>query len=488
MTHLYLTAYVGSGTDTDPFRPPTDQSWSAIDLRPDASKKEGYCLLRIPERENIGFYLGTLEDIPSSTEVETRLGLPKDSLNGKSVRQSIADILVLWGDEPGRWKSLNPDGHRLRIYLGELIYDVPVPAGGATIADDFVRADSTSLGASSEGWSWLEIPGDGWYIESNMAVRRQEGSTDPSARAEINLGTADHYAELNVNTLTGTSNLTNQAVAGIRFNPAAHTHYACMLSLENPGTGEFHDQIRKVVDGTATMLADTIWTGTLPWSGTVRGECEGSTIRMLRDGVERQSITDTSITGHVRTGLGRTYANPSNPAGSTKINSFTAADITATTTGEAIGAGTGVGEAGASAVSYSEAEGLGTGVGSSTGVATSDAISVGAGEGAGYCDANTTADGLAVGTGTGVGTVSVPVEIAYESSAVIQLVAEIPSEIIIIDGSLEDTTVTLAGDAALYAMVSGSVVSRDGLQAEARKSDMLTASVNRSSTIEAELL
>lgn len=279
------------------------------------------------------------------------------------------------------------------------------------IFDDFERADSAALGTASGGWSWTEIPGDGWYIEAGKAVRRQEGSTDPSARAETDLGSADHFAEIDVATLTGDSSFTNQVAVAVRFDPAAHTHYAAVVSLENPSTGAALDRIIKVVGGTATVLVESAWTAAPPWSGKIRCEVEGSTIRMYRDGVLRHEITDTSITGHMRTGLGRTFANTSNPAGSIKIESFLAGLITPEeTVTELTTADTGTGAETSTVSASTPVAAADTGVGTETASVTKTASLLTADAGSGVDSTQLESEQSFAASDTGAGADSTSVD------------------------------------------------------------------------------
>ena len=155
----------------------------------------------------------------------------------------------------------------------------------ATITDDFNRADNDALGTSSEGWSWTEVTGD---IDIVSQVATGQVSANSSARAEIDLDSADHYAELAISDFGA-----NGVGPCCRFDPSAETFY---VAYED-GTSL---RLFKVIAGT---FGSALGTAASAGASTVRIEANGTTIRVLDDGVEVINVTDGDITGHTRTGI-----------------------------------------------------------------------------------------------------------------------------------------------------------------------------------------
>ena len=125
----YLAPFVGTGTDDAPFRPPTAQPFTLLDLRADVTQRAGWCLLAVPVAEAIP---GAVEisdaldrNIPGGirTALRQRLGI---DVSARTVRELVFELLIEKPDllgippiRPGR------DG-RKRIYLGgEVVVEEP---------------------------------------------------------------------------------------------------------------------------------------------------------------------------------------------------------------------------------------------------------------------------------------------------------------------------------------------------------------------------
>ena len=324
---LYLAPYVGVGTEPEPFRPwgVDAVQWWAIDLRPDPTVADGWALLRVDEPladTSELHLLGELDEVPrfqDSRQVERNLGLEQDVLRDLSWRQIIADLLIVHGEdiEPkGRWKRLVPDlANRLRIHLGELIFDMPVPEGGATVTDDFNRADASTLGAD-----WVEVGGD-WEILNNRARQsnRDGGvvSQGSYARHVTALDGDDQYAEV-LSVSTNFSGTVQGPAA--RMSDVDETYY---VAYHRRNDDSIDDLLSKVVNGTRTTLANA----TSPSAeATVRLVCDGNSIEMLLDGAAHLSATDTAILGPRFVGM---VGHPGGSDGQSTFDDFEAADLAA---------------------------------------------------------------------------------------------------------------------------------------------------------------
>lgn len=177
-----------------------------------------------------------------------------------------------------------------RFVPADLRNDIAGPKPRTTAySDNFNRANADPLGSSSEGWSWTEVSGD-IDIASNMAV----AANTSRARAEADLSSADHECQVTFQFNDGGS-----VAAGpmVRYASAADTAYF------GRGRDTANQSIlAKYVTGTLTDL-DTVST-TIDFPVVLKTYISVSALKFYVGGVERNSITDTAISGGTRCGLG----------------------------------------------------------------------------------------------------------------------------------------------------------------------------------------
>lgn len=175
------------------------------------------------------------------------------------------------------------------------------------ITDNFNRPNNTDLNASDAGktldgaaatWQWTEV--DGQFAISGNEVRANlspaAASFPASARAERDLSSDDQRAEIDNISFSITGAMTGVAT---RFSPASKTYYAFWAR----DSTSFGHNIDKIVSGVHTNLkSDSIAESA---GFNIRGESEDSTLTLFIDDVQYSdfSITDTSITGNLRTGI-----------------------------------------------------------------------------------------------------------------------------------------------------------------------------------------
>jgi hypothetical protein len=182
-----------------------------------------------------------------------------------------------------------------------------------TITETFNTADGTTLGPLL---TWSEVSGN-WTVASNAAVIPIGGVVFGSARAQSDLSSADHYAKVTVVSSDNSSGLFTQVGPSARFNSSAGTYYAAVLYRFGNSLN-----LQKIVNNVQTGLSGPTITVSLPELYEIR--CNGSTQKTYQAGVERSSITDTSITGNLRSGIcGYTTA------GSATMDDFEASDLAA---------------------------------------------------------------------------------------------------------------------------------------------------------------
>lgn len=189
-----------------------------------------------------------------------------------------------------------------------------------TITESFNTSDSDTLGPDL---TWTEVEGD-IDIVSNKA---SASGNDDSARAETDLSSDDHYAQAEL-----TAGADSRGCGVIcRYSSSAATFY--IGGARRNAFDRF--QLWKNVSGTNSEIgennADTAWDGT---ASTFYLEVDGSDLELKQDGASRITLTDTSITGNLRCGIGNRLGVS---AGNTVTwDVFEAADLAA---GAAVGPG-----------------------------------------------------------------------------------------------------------------------------------------------------
>lgn len=179
------------------------------------------------------------------------------------------------------------------------------------ITDSFNRANNLVLGSSSEGWSWTEQTGT-WEVFSNKAAG-SSGSLN-TARAEQDLNTADQYSQGGCTDPGGTPQLLGPCV---RFHAVDTTFY--LGAHRNSATDPTY-RLLKAVNAVYTALGSVA--DTAPGTGEITDKMSsnGSTQEFTSGGTVRITLTDTSITGNLRTGMFCQLANHT-------IDNFEASDL-----------------------------------------------------------------------------------------------------------------------------------------------------------------
>ena len=226
------------------------------------------------------------------------------------------------GREDGtRWRPLRPSRvtRRFEIWLGGLLWTMPVLAGGAMITESFDTADSDTLGPDLP---WTEVRGD-WDVVSNQVqcIAGDAGNFEAFARADSNLASDDHYVQAvlrDTSLASGTAGVTCRKDA-----TATYTFY--LVQCDGTADPDSWTTYRSVTDtytqvggGTSINMAQ---------NDVIRLEADGSSITRKRNGSVQETATDTNITGNLRCGLRSYVAAPWTQQ--VVMNSFEAADLAA---------------------------------------------------------------------------------------------------------------------------------------------------------------
>jgi hypothetical protein len=159
------------------------------------------------------------------------------------------------------------------------------------ITESFNKSDGAGLGPDL---SWTDFHGAGWSTTGGQAYVPQGPEAPFIARANQDLGSADHYAEA---PLAVNPNGDGQAGVAVRCSSSAITCYFGLVS----GNGTTPNMIGKMVEGVVTILtSENDPTGA---GGVVRLEIVGSQLTLRVNGAVELAATDTEITTGTRTGV-----------------------------------------------------------------------------------------------------------------------------------------------------------------------------------------
>lgn len=160
-----------------------------------------------------------------------------------------------------------------------------------TFSDDFNRANNTDLGSNWDaGYSDNSPTNVNFQIVGNRVRSTSAGAFDAVESVNSPL-TNDQWAEITLPTLSGAGII----VPGVclRMNaPGLRTNYALRCAVNLPGV--LSSRIEKWIGGVFTSLIEETSTVWLP-GDILRGEVQGSTLRLYRNNNQVLTVTDTSI-------------------------------------------------------------------------------------------------------------------------------------------------------------------------------------------------
>lgn len=189
-----------------------------------------------------------------------------------------------------------------------------------TITESFDTADSDTLGPDL---TWTEIIGD-IDVVSNVASHISTGIRS-QARADSDLSSDDHYAQIDVVTHNNNPAVVTGSAARFQSADATTQTFYTMAGVKLSGSGTQDVRLRKIVSSTITDIGGPT-TRTLTPPYTLKTEADGSTIKGYLDSTEEFSVTDSAITGNLRTGISGFIDGA---AGDVEHDNFEAADLAA---------------------------------------------------------------------------------------------------------------------------------------------------------------
>lgn len=189
----------------------------------------------------------------------------------------------------------------------------------ATITESFNKADSTTLGPDL---TWTEIQGD-LQVVSNR-VRCVSTGTGSAARADSDLASADHYAQvaIRVNTTTG-----HGGGPFVRKDSSATVTFYMLWIDYNISVHRY--TFYKYVSGTLTAIGATTNLGSYALGDVFKLSVSGTTLSGYQNGSLLATRTDSSISSGTRCGV-RLYAGGGTPnVADAEADDFEAGDLAA---------------------------------------------------------------------------------------------------------------------------------------------------------------
>jgi hypothetical protein len=156
------------------------------------------------------------------------------------------------------------------------------------LSDTFTGTVNTDLSAhtADSGHTWSKISGDGTqkFELSGGGQLRSAGTTGAEYTSNYDPGTADYYVEVD---LDHRSDVNVYYEVGIRAESDGDGYFFTVNDFTN-----VMDLVKKTAGATVEDILDTMALDRSDW--TMRIEAEGTTIRVLKNGVEVMSATDSS--------------------------------------------------------------------------------------------------------------------------------------------------------------------------------------------------
>jgi len=299
-----------------------DWLWTAITTQADPRGLTAVKPLIPTSQGNLEIHLGGHSRVASKTftlampEAANVIAVIQEDY--RAVRQATVEGRTF--DPQLHRKFLDGLGHKYGVRNPERVFipsdlprETPLPRETA-FTESFNKANSTTLGPDL---TWTETLGDLQVLNNQFAGLT--GGSDNWARAEHDVSSSDHYAQVVV------------AVLGVdpgdlgpiaRYSASAVTFYTAILQ----DSGGLRSATWKAIAGTPTNIGTNTDPDTYNVGDVIRVLCNGSTISRVKNGSLQNAVTDTSISGNTRGGI-QAFGNDSY-----RGDSFEIADIAVTGT------------------------------------------------------------------------------------------------------------------------------------------------------------
>lgn len=230
---------------------------------------------------------------PSPTERRCTATVPTGA---GSFRLRMGNIESAWGPWSPVLTATIPPGVGPGAFTLRFHRFSQAPAVMPNFVDTFNRSDSATLGSLSGGvGSWVESvgAGSGLGIVSNQAgFSSASGESEGIVAVNTQADSTDHYAEIVIANVTGGGG----ANAALRVRGTTTALATGYLAFVEAGA------VRLWNSATEASLGSYSFTPSFPL--TLRLEANGTTIRVLVDGVQRISVTNSAHTTGRYVGFG----------------------------------------------------------------------------------------------------------------------------------------------------------------------------------------
>lgn len=293
--------------------------FGALDLRP-AGTLVGPAFVSTPEAIS-GAGITKLGDVKSDA-LSGVLRTAIQTVTGFATGQTRLDlILAEIMTTPGRlWNPLRADrfsGIKKLVMNSELIW--ASIAGGASYSENWDSADSDSISAQL---TWTELVTD-WDIVSNRVDQITVGA-ELYARAEHDLATDEHYAQVTYNQFNAN---TSRGGPMTRMSSSATTGYLVdFRPLDTTNTYQFRSVIAGVLASIGSSAAEASLANNTDY--VIKLSSPSTDVHTVqRDGVEKLSNSSVTILAFTRAGIyGRAQG-----ANRVRLDDWSAADISSGT-------------------------------------------------------------------------------------------------------------------------------------------------------------
>lgn len=171
-----------------------------------------------------------------------------------------------------------------------------------TLNDNFNRADQSGLGTASGGFTWSNPIGSSlWDIVSNQAQYGTGDTGEDVERAESDLSGVDCYCQIKVVEVhdgSGGASFISADTIARKDSTSTATYYLGQSFIESSIS---HHRLYKNVASSFTELGSN--TDSISANEVQKLSCNGTTIKLLIDGVEKFSVTDSDISTGTRCGI-----------------------------------------------------------------------------------------------------------------------------------------------------------------------------------------
>ena len=348
---VYLSPFIGTGTEADPIRArgvfPGPAKCLEI-LRPNLQSAVGRWA--VCEAPTLPVGAGVVELGASFDEANLSAGkiaALEVALTRAVVGNSLKDIIGAAIDATGTLKS---SAGRVRVVMdGKELYSTarpqarvapPTPlqwltdafrwlvfpqvAWAASYSTEFNCADAAVL--DCDGLTWTEAGGSNWAIGANQAI--VTSSIVDRARMDSDLATADHEVEIDVIQIgRGTTDWVR--VGPTARNSSSVTNSYDFCSIEDNSAGDLY--VYGYLDAGTLVVSGTVAATAGPMTMKIR--MVGDQITCLSDGVAVIGpTTHANVQTHLRGGLENRPFGAT--AGQTQVNRWAAQDFVASTFGQ----------------------------------------------------------------------------------------------------------------------------------------------------------